>query len=244
MAKDYMALIDPTGNPVPIVRQGTLVYLTPTVIPYGVANAARLAAMCLPEVMSGIEEELGALELRGVSDVHDCSIDHLCQIGALIASAQGMRSSEGGRQDTWEVNETELKLIRHEKVWRNEMLANRTPVPVLRLTGEQLTHKVYRDGSTVTVRDAYFLTMTNIRPRDEKDWRGRVEFGLTHKPQRRHVRKSVPRPHDPMVGKPPPSANADIAEMEHKSETAPKVRARTGEEPEELERKMRVSREY
>ena len=23
MAKDYMALIDPTGNPVPIVRQGT-----------------------------------------------------------------------------------------------------------------------------------------------------------------------------------------------------------------------------
>ena len=65
-----------------------------------------------------------------------------------------MRSSEGGRQDTWEVNETELKL------WRNEMLdpriklANRMPVPVLRLTGERLTHKVYRDGSTVTVRDA------------------------------------------------------------------------------------------
>eukprot|EP00439_Symbiodinium_sp_Y106_P081405 s397_g20.t1 len=72
--------------------------------------------------MSGIEEELGALELRGVSDVHDCSIDHLCQIGALIASPQGMRSSEGGRQDTWEVNETELKLIRHVNVWRNEML--------------------------------------------------------------------------------------------------------------------------
>ena len=87
MAKDYMALIDPTGNPVPIVRpvrQGTLVYLTPTVIPYVVANAARLAAMCLPDVMSGIEEELGALELRGVSDVHDCSIDHLCQIGARL----------------------------------------------------------------------------------------------------------------------------------------------------------------
>ena len=122
MAKDYMALIEPTGNPVPIVRQGTPVYLTPTVIPYAVANAARLAAMCLPEVMSGIEEGLGALELRGVSDVHDWSIDHLCQICALRAAAQGMKSSEGGRQDTWEVNETELKLIRHAKVWRNEML--------------------------------------------------------------------------------------------------------------------------
>ena len=32
MAKDYLALIDPTDNPVPIVRQGTLVYLTPTVM--------------------------------------------------------------------------------------------------------------------------------------------------------------------------------------------------------------------
>ena len=225
----WTVMIDPAGNPVPIVRQGTLVYLTPTMILYGIANAARLAATCLPEVMSGIEEELGALELRGVSDVHDCSIDHLCQIGALIASAQGIRSFEGGRQDTWEVNETELKLIRHVKVWRNKILdpriklANRMPVPVLRLTGERLTHKVCRDGSTVTVRDTNFLTMTNTRPRDEKDWRGRVEFGLTHKPQRRHVRRSVPRPHDPMVGKQPPSANADIAEMEHKSETAPKV---------------------
>ena len=96
--------------------------MTPTVIPYAAANAARLAAMCLPEVMSGIEEELGALELRGVSGAHDCSIDHLCQIGALIAAAQGMKSSEGGRQDTWEVNETELKLIRHVKIWRYDML--------------------------------------------------------------------------------------------------------------------------
>ena len=100
MAKDYMALIDPTGN-------------------------------------VGIEEDLGALE----SDVHDCSID-LCQIGALIAAAQGMKASDDSRWDTWEVPETELKLIRHVKVWRNEMLdpriklANKMPVPVPRLTGE------------------------------------------------------------------------------------------------------------
>ena len=53
------------------------------------------------------------------------------------------------------------------------------------------------------------------------------------------MQKSAPRPHD---RKPPQPANADIAEMEHKSETASKVRARTGDEPEELERKMRVSR--
>ena len=104
-AKDYLALVDPTGNPAPIVRQGTLAYLMPTVVPYDVANAAGLAASCLPEVMSGMEQDLGALELRGVSDVRDCSIDHLCQIGALIAAALGMRASDGSRWDTWEGSE-------------------------------------------------------------------------------------------------------------------------------------------
>eukprot|EP00439_Symbiodinium_sp_Y106_P036064 s6407_g4.t1 len=81
--KDYLALIDPMGNPVPIVRQGTLVYLCPTVIPYAVADAARMAASCLPEVMDGVENELGSLELRGE-----------------------MKAKEGYRWDMWEVNES------------------------------------------------------------------------------------------------------------------------------------------
>ena len=106
MAKDYLALIHPMGNPVPIVRQGTLVYLCPTVIPYAVADAARMAASCLPEVMDGIENELGSLELRGVTDMEDGSIDHLFQIGALIAAAQEMKAKEGYRWDMWEVNES------------------------------------------------------------------------------------------------------------------------------------------
>ena len=60
MAKDYLALIDSVANPVPFVCQGTLIYLCPTVIPYAVADAARMAASCLPEVMDGIENELGS----------------------------------------------------------------------------------------------------------------------------------------------------------------------------------------
>ena len=95
MAKDYLALIDPMGNPVPIVRQGTLVYLCPNVIPYAVADAARMAASCLPDVMDGVENELGSLELRGVTDMEDGSIDHLFQIGALIAAAQEMKAAPG-----------------------------------------------------------------------------------------------------------------------------------------------------
>ena len=173
MAKDYLALIDPTGNPVPIVRQGTLVYLTPTVIPYAVADAPRMAASCLPEVMTGIEHELGSVELRGVSDMHDGSIDHLFRIGALLAAAQGMKAKEGHRWDMWEVNESELKLIRHVRVWRYEMLdpriklVNKSPVPITgqcsRLTGERVTYKKY--GSTVAVRDENFLALRRTQGR-------------------------------------------------------------------------------
>ena len=86
----------------------------------------------------------------------------------------------------WEVNESELKLIRHVRVWRHEMfdprhkLANKAPVPIVgqwsRLTGERVTYKQYKDGSTVTVRDENFMAMRNSRPKDPKN--GGAELSL------------------------------------------------------------------
>ena len=49
------------GNPRPIVRQGTLVYMTPTVISHTVVDAARLAGSFLGDVLSGTEQPFGAL---------------------------------------------------------------------------------------------------------------------------------------------------------------------------------------
>ena len=246
-------MIDPTGNPVPIVRQATLVYLTPTVIPYAVADAARMAASCLPEVMTGIELELGSVELRGVSDMHDGSIDHVFQIGALIAAAQGMKAREGYKWDMWELNEPELKLIRHVRMWRHEMLdprirlGNKSPVPITgqwsRLTGERVTYKTYKDGSTVThCQERNFLTLSNARSTDPKQWRGRVEFGLKHKPQLRHVQKTAPRPYGPMIGRDKSEVvNEDIVEF-HKSNDPSGTVDRLDNEPEILDRQVRVSR--
>ena len=105
--------------------------------------------------------ERTALELCGVSDMHNNSIDHLFQIG--IAAAQGRKESDGSRWDTWAVNEPVLKLIRHVKVYWREMLdprinlANKSPVPMSRLTGERVTFEKYKDGSTLTVKDKNFL---------------------------------------------------------------------------------------
>ena len=252
MAKDYLALIDPVGKPVPIVRQGTLIYLCPTVIPYAVADAARMAASCLPEVLDGIENELGSVELRGVTDMNDGSIDHLFQIGALIAAAQEVKAKEGYRWNMWEVNESNLKLIRHVRVWRNEMLdpriklANKSPVPITgkwsRLTGERVTFKQYKDGSTVTVRDENLLELSWTRSKDPKEWRGRVGFGLKHKPQLRHVQKTAPRPYDPMIGRDKSKVvNDEIVEF-RKADDPMEVAERANEEPEVLDRQRRVSR--
>ena len=70
--------------------------------------------------MTGTERQLGAVELRGVSDMHDGSIDHVFQIGALIATAQGMKAKEGYKWAAWDINEPELKLIRHVRMWHSD----------------------------------------------------------------------------------------------------------------------------
>ena len=74
MAKDYLTLINLMNNPVPIIRQRTLVYLCPTILLYAVADAARIAASCLPNRMDGIKNEFKSLELCGITDINDSSI--------------------------------------------------------------------------------------------------------------------------------------------------------------------------
>ena len=148
--------------------------------------------------------------------------------------------------------EPELKLIRHVRMWRHEMLdprsrlANKSPVPITgqwsRLAGERVTYKTYKDGSTVTVRDANFMTLSNARSADPKRWRGRVEFGLKRKPQLRHVQKTAPRPFDPMIGRDKSEVVAeDIVEFPKSNDPSVVIDKRDNE-PEVLDRQVRVSR--
>ena len=125
-------------------------------------------------------------------------------------------------------------------------LANKSPVPITgqwsRLTGESVTYKTYKDGSTVTVRDGNFLTLSNARSTDQKQWRGRVEFGLKHKPQLRHAQKAAPRPFDPMVGRDKNEVvNEDMVEFSMSKDPSVGV-DKLDNEPEVLDRQVRVSR--
>ena len=69
-----------------------------------------------------------------------------------------------------------------------------------------------------------------------------MEFGLKHKPQLRHVQKTAPRPHDPLIGRDKSEVvNDEIVEL-RKSGDPIEVAEKANEEPEVLDRQMRVSR--
>ena len=87
VSRDFMALMTPQGKTVPILRQGTLVYLTPTINPFSQATVP--STEC--EISSLLDEiDLSGLtsNLRGVTDIVDCSYDHMSQIVELIAAAK------------------------------------------------------------------------------------------------------------------------------------------------------------
>ena len=86
-----MALMTPTCKAVPIVRQGTLVYLTPTIVPYKDSDV-RYTEAHISAIMSELDLEDCDVELRGITDVTDNDYDHIAQIHSLIAAAKDPRA--------------------------------------------------------------------------------------------------------------------------------------------------------
>ena len=76
MSKDFMALMTPNHQTVPIVRQGTLVYLTPTVIPYD-RYAGPKSELEICSLMQEIDLTSFNSELRGISVLQDCQYDRI-----------------------------------------------------------------------------------------------------------------------------------------------------------------------
>ena len=99
MSKDFMALMTPNHQTVPIARQGTLVHLTPTVI--------SMIATQDPEVSWRCAVSCRNLKLRGMADLQDCEYAHLAKIADLTA----VSASE--HQDFWKTHEADGRLVRH-----------------------------------------------------------------------------------------------------------------------------------
>ena len=118
MSKNLMALMTPTNRTVPIVRQGTLVYLTPTVIPYSSYSGPK-SDVEICALMEDIDIATLQSELRGITDcVEDSQYDHLSKISSLIAAAQRSKRPDQQQKnmDYWEVIESSNLLVRHHVI--------------------------------------------------------------------------------------------------------------------------------
>ena len=199
MSRNFMALMTPTCKAVPIVRQGTLVYLTPTIVPYKDSDV-RYTEAHISAIMSELDLEDCDVELRGITDVTDNDYDHIAQIHSLIAAAkdkskntpkalaQTKKRSDYKNSDYWIVNEDKCVLVRHHVKQRQNLMGFRylrgeLPVDAKRLTGHRETERLFADGTSDFIVDQDFRALDDDRvdPHTKSEiapWRGRTTFKL------------------------------------------------------------------
>ena len=199
MSRSFMALMTPTCKAVPIVRQGTLVYLTPTIVPYKDSDV-RYTEAHISSIVSDLDLEDCDVELRGITDVTDNDYDHIAQIHSLIAAAKDKskstpkaldktrKRSDYKNCDYWVVNEDKCVLVRHHVKQRQNLMGFRylrgeLPVDANRLTGHRETERFFADGTSDVIVDQDFRALDDDRvdPHTKSEiapWRGRTAFKL------------------------------------------------------------------
>ncbi|CAE7743473.1 unnamed protein product [Symbiodinium sp. CCMP2592] len=75
--KNIASLVTPSSQAMPIVRQGTLVYRTPTAIPFDQFGCRYSEAQVIA-LMYDLDLDGCDIELRGSTDVADCDYDDMC----------------------------------------------------------------------------------------------------------------------------------------------------------------------
>ena len=200
MSRNFMALMTPTQKIVPIIRQGTLVYMTPSVVPYCESDCNMTEAQ-VNALMSDVALNDCDIELRGITDVADDAFDHIAQIHSLIAAAKDKAKTKPNtldktkkradykNSDYWIVNEDKSLLIRHHVKQRQNLMGFRylrgeLPVAEKRLTGHRTTERFFLDGSSDVIVDEDFRVTDDDKVESAKrlhttPWRGRTTFKLT-----------------------------------------------------------------
>ena len=73
---------------------------------------------------------MSTLKLSGVCDCFDPSIDHLQEIGMMIAAANTAKAGKvgSGPIDEWTLDEPNSRLIQRVKSWRKKGFGNACPI--------------------------------------------------------------------------------------------------------------------
>ncbi|CAE7295848.1 unnamed protein product [Symbiodinium sp. CCMP2456] len=169
MSRNFMALLTRDRKTVPIIRPGTLVFMTPKVAPYQESDCP-YTDLQVSAIVSELDLDDCDIELRSVTDTTDIAYDHIPQIHSLIAAAKKGKvrvESKPKRADLnidyWVVDEDSSILIRHHVQKRKQLMGFRNlrgelPIDESRLTGYRKAARFFLDGTSDVVTDENFCT--------------------------------------------------------------------------------------
>ena len=182
LTKDSMKLLTPQRTSVDITRHGTLLYLTPDIVPYH------------PD-MKIVEEELDQhmstldVDMTKVPEL-PTGVDAVEQLKSLIDTLK----STCYHTDVWQLDEANHTLTRVHECPRRTFFTPESsdcPVPLDRLNGQRTTHLDYGAGDVREVLDNFRNTELPNQMIDEY-WKGRTVFQLKTVPTRRYHSKAPP----------------------------------------------------
>ena len=182
LTKDSMKLLRPQRASVDITRHGTLLYLTPDIVPYH------------PD-MKIVEEELDQhmntldIDMTKVPEP-PTGVDAVEQLKSLIDTLK----STCYHTDVWQLDEANHTLTRVHKCPRRTFFTPESsdcPVPLDRLNGQRTTHLDYGEGDVKEVLANFRNTELPNQMIDEY-WKGRTVFQLKTVPTRRYNSKAHP----------------------------------------------------
>ena len=182
LSKDSMKLLTPQRASVDITRHGTLLYLTPEIVPYHTD---------MKEVEQELDQYMNTLDID-MSKVPELptGVDAVEQLKALINALKPTYY----HTDVWQLDEANCTLTRvHKRARRALFTPERSdcPVPMERLNGQRTTYLDYGEGNVREMQDN-FITAGLPNMLMDSYWKGRTVFQLKTVPTRRYHSKAPP----------------------------------------------------
>ena len=113
LGKDYMKLVTPQEETIPVTRHGTLLYLTPSMVPYDTEQLTH-CEQALEEYVNTLDVDLNAVDIPAM----DPETDAVEQLKTLINVVQPRYF----HTDAWQLDEANCTLTRiHKKNQENEV---------------------------------------------------------------------------------------------------------------------------
>ena len=182
LTKDSMKLLTPQRTSVDITRHGTLLYLTPDIVPYH--PDMKIVEEELDQHMNTLDVDMTKVPERPTG------VDAVEQLKSLIDTLK----STCYHTDVWQLDEANNILTRVHKRPRRTFFTPESsdcPVPLDRLNGQRTTHLNYGEGDNKEVLDNFRNTKLPNQLIDTY-WKGRTVFQLKTVPTFRHHSKAPP----------------------------------------------------